>query len=298
MKMYLMAIAVFAVLTAATLPAATVPVPNASFEAPLTPLADPRIDSWQDYPKPDWFVETPEQQWDFLTGVFTNLPNQTGFPIDNMDGGQCAFLFAVPQVGFFQDFHSVDWADTAPTHEFNATFQSGKAYRLSVGVIGGGGGMPEGASMGIALYYRDPSSNMVFVAMTNVTHSVALFPSTIHFVDIALSSPVVKASDAWASQNIGIAMFSTIVDTNFIGGYWDLDNVRLEEIEPPRLVTPRQGEIVVQSEPGLNFEILASSNLGANWTRIGAITNTTGNGTFIDSSTTKERRFYSARLIP
>lgn len=300
MKMYIPVAAAMLVF-ASVLSAANIVVPNGSFETPPTTLATNRIDSWQDNPKPDWWDERLYGPWDLLTGVFTNVPGSAGVPIDNMDGGQAAFLFASPGVGFFQDYNSVDWADTTPTHEFNATYRAGKAYRLTVALIGGGGNMREGVTLALALYYRDASSNMVVVSMTNVTHSVALFPSLTHFVDIPVSTPVVKASDAWANQNVGIALVST-VDPLLQGGYWDVDHVRLQEIDPPRLVTRRAGEIVVESEPGLVFEIRASSSLVtpiASWAVIGSVTNTTGTATFVDPSVgSKSLRFYIARLVP
>ena len=36
----------------------TMVVPNASFESPLTPFVDTRIDSWQKTPKPFWYDES------------------------------------------------------------------------------------------------------------------------------------------------------------------------------------------------------------------------------------------------
>src|SRR5688500_6278062 len=147
---------------------ASVAVPNASFEGPVTTFADPRIDSWQDYPKPPWYDELVNGPWDFLTGVFANTDSTQSNHIHNIDGTQAVFLFASPQAGIFQDYNSTDWAHPVPSHEFNALYETGKAYQLTVGLIGGGGNMREGVSLGIALYYRDASSNMVYVAMTNV----------------------------------------------------------------------------------------------------------------------------------
>ena len=273
-------------------------VPNASFEGPDTPFADPRVDSWQDYPKPDWYDELTNGPWDFLTGVFENTEPTASNHIHNIHGRQALFMINGPAVGIFQDYNSTDWANPVPTHAFNATFQPGKAYQLTVGLIGGGGNMPPGASIATALYYRDASSNMVFVAMTNIIHSTALFPTTTNFVDIPLGTSLVQASDAHANQHIGIAIFSTLMDTNYLGGYWDVDNVRLREVERPRLLTVRKGEVVVQSDPGLKFDILASQSLTtpfANWSVVGTVETVTGAATFQDPSTSKSPRFYIAR---
>jgi hypothetical protein len=297
MKMYSLLVAAFLLLCVSALAAATVPLPNGSFEGPDTPFADPRIDSWQDYPKPAWYDELTNGPWDYLTGVFENTGPAESNHIHNIDGTQAAFFFAYPQVGIFQDYNSVDWAHLLPGHEFNALYHPGKAYQLTVGLIGGGGNMREGVSIATALYYRDASSNMVFVAMTNVVHSLALFPDTTNFVDIPLITPLVKASDAWANQNIGVAIFST-VGFELAGGYWDIDNVRLQEIDRPRVRTTRVGEVIVESEPGQNFDILASSNLNtpfASWPVVGHVENVTGTATFQDPSTSKGPRFYIAR---
>lgn len=300
MKTYVLAVGVCLLVSAAILPAATVPVPNASFEGPLTLFADQRIDSWEDNPKPPWYDELTNGPWDQLTGVFKNTDPGTFNHIHNIDGAQAAFLFNLPQVGIFQDYNSTDWAHPLPSHEFNAIYQVGKAYQLTVGLIGGGGNMTNGSSLGISLYYRDASSNMVTVAFTNVVHSLALFPDTTNFVDIPLSLPVVNPTDPWAGQNIGIAIFTTI-GFELAGGYWDLDNVRLLEFERPRLLIRRPNDIVVQSDPGLKFDILATSNLTvprANWTVIGTVTNTTGTVTFVDPDPGKNQRFYIARQVP
>ncbi len=278
-------------------------VPNASFESPETTYATNRMDSWQKNPEPIWYNEALfGGPWDLATGVFSNSPNQNGVIIDNIDGEQAAFLFVLPQVGFFQDYNSIDWSHTTPTHDFSAKFETGKAYQLSAGLIGGGGNMREGASLALALYYRDASSNMVFVAMTNVVYNATLFPTNTHFVDFSVTSPLVKTSDAYANQQIGIAVFSSIAfDNTLFGGYWDIDNVRLNEIERPRLRTTRIGEVIVESQPGLKFDILASANLSEpleNWTVIGQVENVTGTITFQDPSINTGRRFYIARYAP
>jgi len=46
--------------------------------------------------------------------------------------------------------------------------------------------------------------------------------------DFSLELPIVKADDAWAGMNIGIALRTA----GQPGGFWDLDNVRLIESLP------------------------------------------------------------------
>ena len=96
-------------------------------------------------------------------GHVLQLPYPATF-IDNCDGTQAAFLFAFPDVAIFQDYDSIYGTNTTPSHAFNATFNVGSAYSLTVGVIGGVYGSPplfEGATLQLSLYYRDAASNMV-----------------------------------------------------------------------------------------------------------------------------------------
>src|ERR1051325_1223463 len=148
-------------------------LPNRSFESPTTPFVNPNIDSWQKSPKPDWYVEDPNHIWTQLTGTFKNPATNTTGHIDNCDGSQAIWLFAVPEVSLFQDYDSVDWDDVQPTHAFNATYQPGNAYRLTVGLlVGTSAGIPmeEGVTLALSLYFRDALSNQVAVATTVVTN--------------------------------------------------------------------------------------------------------------------------------
>ncbi len=191
-----------------------------------------------------------------------------------------------------------------PTHAFNATFDVGKSYHLTVGVIGGGGNMLEGASLELSLYYRDAASNMVTVAATDISNSTAIFSNTTHLIDFTVDVPAVKAADAWAGQNIGAQLLST-VSSNLEGGYWDLDNVRLMAVQEPSLVAPTwtngQFQFTLRSEPGLSFEILGATNLAlplSNWTSLATLTNTTGDVSFLETPVNFNRRFYLARQLP
>lgn len=159
-------------------------LPNASFESPPTAFVNPQVDSWQKTPKPFWYDESSGYLWSQLTGAFVNTAAGSADHIDNVDGNQAAFLFAVPEVGLFQDYDSIGGTNLTPVHAFEAIFQTGKAYSLSVGVIGGGGGMTNGASLQIGLYYRDAAGAQVTLVATNVTYSPADFPTTTHFVDV------------------------------------------------------------------------------------------------------------------
>jgi len=287
--------------------AASVLVPNASFESPavpqVSPYAWPFIDDWQKSAQPVWYNPTNNNNtpWDYLMGTFYNVPFPGVF-IDNCDGSDAAFLFAVPDVALFQDYDSVYGTNTTPTHAFNAKFNLGSSYDLTVAVIGGGGGMTNGVTLDLSLYYRDSSSNMMTVAVTTVTNSLQAFPTNTHFVDFQVHMPAVKAGDPWAGQHIGIQLLSTANFGN-AGGYWDLDNVRLTETPALALssagVTNGEFSFTVVSQPGVQFEIQASKDIAtasSNWITLATFTNATGITSFRDS-TTNSARYYRAKQL-
>jgi hypothetical protein len=283
--------------------AATILVPNASFESPPTSFVDINIDSWQKSAKPADYNESGGYLWTQLTGVFSNTDTTSSDHIDNCDGQQALWLFAVPKVGLFQDYDSMDWNDPVPTHAFNATFEPGNSYQLTVGIIGTGGGMLEGASLELSLYYRVGSNN-VPVAVTSVSNTPTIFSNNTHLIDFQVQVPAVKPSDPWANQHIGIQFLSTVT-SNLQGGYWDLDNVRLAAIREPVLANPvwtnGQFQFTLQSEPGLKLQILAATNIASpasNWFLLGTLTNLTGATQFTDSTSHFIQRFYRVQELP
>jgi hypothetical protein len=156
----------------------------------------------------------------------------------------------------------------------------------------------------MSLYYRDSLSNMVTIAATNIVYDPNVFTGITNLVDFQLDSPTVHATDPWAGQHIGVQFLST-VSSNLAGGYWDLDNVRLTDVLTPALINPGMTngrfQVTLLSEPGLVFQILATTNLTvplANWTSLATLTNTTGSVPFVDSTTGLGQRFYTARQSP
>jgi hypothetical protein len=274
----------------------SITIPNGSFESPTTTYASPFMDYWQKNPKPDWYDEGGGAfLWTQLTGEFSNQPPAY---IDNCDGKQAAWMFVIPEVAIFQDY------DFPTNHAFNATYEVGKSYHLTVGIIGTGGGMLQGATFELALYYRDATTNMVVVAATSVTNTSDIFSNNTHFIDFHADSAFVNASDPWAGQHIGIRLLSSITDTNLEGGYWDLDNVRLTTTSAPALSNPvwtnGQLSFILQSEPGMILEIEKSTNLEnvQDWSNIARVTNSSGTYSFTDTNATSAQSYYRAQLVP
>lgn len=230
-----MTLAAFAVGAGSAL-AAAITVPNGSFESPAPPPGfpvSPAINSWQETPQPAWFdpADFGGMTWDQMSGAFPNPPPGDPSHIDNADGQQAAYLFAVPTVGLFQDHGSVAWNESAPSHGFDATYTVGVGYELTVGVLASSG-MGAGAGLQIRLYYRDSADSLVTIAARDIVFSEAEFPTTTHLNDYQVSLPIVGAGDAWAGQKIGVGLLVTTPG----GSYWDVDNVRLEAIPEPGTV--------------------------------------------------------------
>ncbi len=275
-------------------------VPNFSFESPAVPdqppFAQPGLGNWQETSQPGYYDPTNfnNTPWFYLAGGFYNDPGDGAY-IDNCDSNQCAFLQSLPLVGIYQDF------SVSPA--FNATFNPGKGYNLTTGVIGGGGGMPANATLLMSLYYLDASNNMVTVAATTITNTPTLFPTNTHFVDCQLVMPPVKATDPWAGKHIGIEYLCTVDFTTY-GGYWDVDNVRLSETVGPAMSNPApaggQFTFNVLGEPGTVFNVLSSPNTatpGTNWISLGTVTNVSGTTPFTDTATNLPQRFYRLKQL-
>jgi hypothetical protein len=287
---------------ATPLSAAAIEVPNGSFESPMTEFADPRIDSWEMPPRPFWYDES-EFPWNQLTGVFLNPPPEAEGHIPNADGAQALFLFAVPEVGLFQDYRSGDWANPGPMEQFDVRYEEDRSYKLTVGVLGGGGAMADGVTLAISLYYRDAEGERVSVATTSITNAPGVFVERA-FVDFHVDVPTVQPSDPWAGQHLGIQLLST-VQPGIAGGYWDIDNVRLVATGRPVLVqaglVDERLRFLVQGDVGQQFEVLATDDVSVppqEWTSLGTVTNTSGSVEFIDPEPASGQRYYQVRSLP
>ena len=219
LKKYLAALALNAAFCSA-LHAASIVVPNNSFESPSTlPVGvSTSIDSWQKIPKPAYFDEAAFGfQWIQTAGIFYDTN-----PYVNRDGIQCAYMLSFPQVTLFQD----------GTSGFSATYGVGQSYTMTLGVFGKS--LTPNNSLQLSLYYRDAGNNVITVGSpTTITYNPATFPTTapLNLVDYSVTIPAVQAGDAWAGKNIGIMIQVTASDFN--GGYWDMDNIRLTSVPEP-----------------------------------------------------------------
>ena len=224
------ALFLLALLTSASLQAQSIIVPNYSFESQTAPQTSPYVnifvDSWEKAPEPAYYgpaIGTPFGiPWVGTAGVFYDTN-----PYANHLGIQAGYILGFPQVTLFQDYNS------SPSHDFNAIFEVGKSYNLTVGVFGKN--LAPGSTLLLSLYYRDVANNQVTVNSTTISYSGAAFPVTspLNLIDYQVNVPVVQPGDPWANKNIGIQLLSTTPLELATGGNWDFDNVRLGAIPEP-----------------------------------------------------------------
>ncbi|MCI0499440.1 MAG: hypothetical protein L0Y36_07145 [Planctomycetales bacterium] len=177
-------------------------VANHSFESPVVPPgsnppAYPVVSGWIE-------LDMDPLGYSQNTGVFTNVPYAY---IVGADANQLAFLGGERGNALLQDL--------------SATYQEGKNYRLTVGICVSGYTPFDPNGLKLSFYYRDPNV---------VEMSAAQTPPPSHFTSTALEDcsvylPNVQAGAACIGKPIGIAISAA----GPMGGYWDLDNVRVTE---------------------------------------------------------------------
>jgi len=284
------------------LAAAPLFLPNGSFEAPTVSFVAIDFDSWQKTPKPPSYIESADIRWNQLTGLFKNTPPGAADHIDNCDGNQAAWLFAVPEVGLFQE--AIPNSGNTNATGFAATFAPGEAYRLSAGFLGLGGGNTNEVPLELGFFYRDQTGDQIRVAATFVTNSPANFTNRTHLLFSECRTEIVKASDPWAGKPMGVRLLS-IVSPELQGGYWGVDNVRLTRLTPLSLsaaaTADARFELTVTGEPATVIELLHTADIQkplAEWIRAGLVTNVTGTATWTTATAGDEPRLYRARELP
>lgn len=240
-------------------------IPNGSFESPSTSFVTLLFDSWQRLPKPEDYVESGGFLWNQLTGVFVNTQAGAVDHITNLDGTQALWVFAVPRAGVFQEL-------TGAGGTASAEFLAGRSYRLGARILGAGGNMLDGASLTLALYYRDGASNAVEVASLVLTNRSTLFPSRNQLLPVELRSPVLAVGHPAVGRPIGIRVESTVTPA-LQGGYWDVDDLRLESLPAPVPVLSVEhlaGKLQIRwpAEAGWRYQLRRSTSQTA-WAPVG-----------------------------
>ena len=190
--------------------AGSIPIENASFEAPaVDPNAFPALPRVVGWTEADVDIEGSTN-----TGVFANTAADSPDHVVNADGGQLVFLGSEEGNALAQDLA--------------ATYRVGCDYRLTL-AVGVSALFPPSAegpedTLELVLYYRDANEPV------DIVHQMvsAIGLSSTQLQDFALHLPTVQADEAWAGQAIGVALRAAGAP----GGFWDLDNVRLEESYP------------------------------------------------------------------
>jgi hypothetical protein len=230
-------------------------IENSSFELPIVAPdnlfgAVPEISQWT------------EIDLDLLsssnTGVFRNTPEGSEDHIVNADGNQLAFLNSVLGNALEQDL--------------DAVYKAGCDYRLTVAVCVSNL-FPPSDPLELVLYYRDVNDPNNSIDIATETIGPANLSSTM-LQDFSVRLPTVNSGDAWAGKNIGVAIRATGTPGT-AGGFWDLDNVRLEEFFPLSLpvenasfelpeVDPEgyPASPIVESWTELDLDVFASANTG------------------------------------
>ncbi len=195
---------------AAPVESASIPIENASFESPVV---DPN--AFQALPYMDGWTEIDLDTLSSAnTGVFPNTPQGKADHITNADGDQLAFLNSVSGNALEQDLV--------------AAYKAGCEYRLTVAVCVSR--FLPSDPLELVLYYCDPNDPNEHLDIVSETVEATGLSST-QLQDFSVYLPTVHFDDTWTGMAIGIAIRAT----GEAGGFWDLDNVRLEESIPASL---------------------------------------------------------------
>jgi len=191
----------------------SIPIENASFELPVV---DPNV-NYSEWPFVNGWIEIDLDTLSSAnTGVFSNTPQGNPDHITNADGNQLAFLSSQEGNALEQDLV--------------ATYKAGRSYSLTVAVAISESPFSQlqpDDTIEIALYYSDPNDPNIHPDIISKTVEAKGLSST-QLQDFSVYLPILNSSDAWAGKTIGIAIRAT----GQAGGFWDLDNVRLEELLP------------------------------------------------------------------
>ena len=138
--------------------------------------------------------------------------------IANADGKQLAFLGSQQGNALEQDLAAI--------------YRVGCEYRLTV-AVGVSARFPPSSvkpvdTIDLVLYYLDVNQPVDIVRLTIGAKGL----SSTQLQDYTVVLATVRPGDAWAGKTIGVAIRAT----GAAGGFWDLDNVRLDRVRCPTLV--------------------------------------------------------------
>lgn len=188
----------------------SIPVANASFE---TPVVDPNgFGAWPF--AAGWLELDLDTAASSNTGVFLNTAIGSPDRLVNAEGKQLAFLGSQRGNSLEQDLRAV--------------YRVGCDYRLTVGV-GVSARFPPSITapadtIELVLYYLDGNEPKDIVHQTVEPNGL----SSTQLRDFSVVLPTVRAEDAWAGKTVGVSIRAA----GNPGGFWDLDNVRVDESMP------------------------------------------------------------------
>jgi hypothetical protein len=180
-----------------------IPILNHSFENPVVEPVGP-----YSYPVvADWIEVDNDTLYGTNTGVFLNLDGITG-----VHGDQLAFLGGETGNALRQDLSDI--------------YMMGNSYRLTVGACVSDPYPPlQDSVLQLALYYQSGLNQIDIASISIPVYSL----SSSALEDFSVTIPTVQLSDPWLNKDIGI----TIRSNGPMGGYWEIDNVRLEYVPEP-----------------------------------------------------------------
>lgn len=185
-------------------------VANHSFEEPII---DPSTNPMLSIPTvSSWVEHDTDEILGGNVGTFLNLPSTNPASILNVDGNQLAFLGS-------------GLGNTLIQH-LSATYQVGKRYQMTVSI---------GLSPDYPPLYQDILYLYLFYVDPNTLNWINISSSTQPAIgfrveslkDCSLYLPTVTVNEPWAGANIGIMIHAC----GEPGGFWNLDNVRVTELD-------------------------------------------------------------------
>lgn len=244
-RKFLMVMVTSIVLNCSTNLFGSVEITNPSFEIPAI---DPCTNPFLAIPMvPYWIEQDLDTEYSSNTGIFLNLSSDPLSYITNADGQQLVFLSSQQGNAILQDL--------------NAYYTIGKKYLLTIGVCVSQRFPPSPENtLALVLYYID-SGVRNDIASTEIPVTGL---SATQLIDFSLILPEVQDADFWANKQIGVAIRSV----GPAAGFWDIDNVRLNEFCAFPDFT---------GEPIVNFADFAK--LASEWMSCNAVTtDLTGDG--------------------